>query len=110
MVVKAISSLALALMFCVLPACGGGDGPTIEFAEMERANQCYRCQEPCFRRVSTWGNSEKSYFDCLKRCSERHDVDQEICSVAHRETYRGIARYGPKKKKKKTNFGRLKGK
>ena len=97
-----------------LTGCGGGDvKATLTLAEIDRAVQCYSCQQPCFRRVNEWGDSEKRYFTCLKRCADRHDVDQEICAVAHPETFTGISRVGPKKKKEKKekkNFGRLKGK
>ena len=105
-----VAGLLVLLSPSMFSACGGGaDAPTMTLAEMDRAVRCYNCQQPCFRRVDGWGNSEESYHKCLKRCADRHDVEQELCAVAHPETFTGISRVGPKKKKKKKkNFGRLK--
>ena len=77
----------------LLGACGGGEGPReMPIEELDRAHQCYRCQEPCYRRYSVQRSPASTYFDCLKRCAEEHNVDDEICSVAHPETFRGYTK------------------
>ncbi|MEC7242155.1 MAG: hypothetical protein VXW32_13050 [Myxococcota bacterium] len=57
--------------------------------ELDRAHQCYRCQEPCFRRMTVWKSPREVYEKCLAECGERHNVDKLLCGIAHPETFRG---------------------
>ena len=87
---RSLASSGLASL--LLWGCGLGGSATPEkmsLEEMDRAHQCYRCQEPCYRRYSVQKSPKEYYFECLKKCATDHEVDEEICSVAHPETFRG---------------------
>ena len=72
-------------------SCGGesSERMTLTLHELDRAHQCYRCQEPCYRRFTVWKSPEEGYQKCLKDCGERHEVDPKLCGIAHPETFRG---------------------
>ena len=71
--------------------CGGGtpERQELSMEELDRAHQCYRCQEPCFRRMTVWKSPREVYEKCLAECGERHNVDKLLCGIAHPETFRG---------------------
>ena len=81
--------------------CGGAapERPVLSLEELDRAHQCYRCQEPCFRRMTVWKSPKEIYEKCLKDCGQRYEVDKLLCGIAHPETFRGwmdepMGRYG----------------
>ena len=87
---KLCAIAAVSLGFLLGCGMGGSSQPKkISLEEMDRAHQCYRCQEPCFRRYSVQKSPKEYYFECLKKCATDHEVEEEICSVAHPETFRG---------------------
>ena len=71
--------------------CKSSDPKRLELSleELDRAHQCYRCQEPCFRRMSVWKSPKELYDKCLAECGEKHNTDKLLCGVAHPETFRG---------------------
>ena len=84
--------VGFAVSSLVLLGCGLGGSSTpakMNIEEMDRAHQCYRCQEPCFRRYSVQKSPKEYYFECLKKCATDHEVEEDVCSVAHPETFRG---------------------
>ena len=86
-----VGRLLVGIGILAFSACGGSAPERVELSleELDRAHQCYRCQEPCFRRMSVWKSPKELYEKCLAECGERHNTDKLLCGIAHPETFRG---------------------